>query len=459
VSLPERIIAGAAVYSADGDGTLVTMPFRKQSILGETTLLGAVNFRFNIALPPAACLGDASVPIGLSMAMAAGLPLEIIAPVSPSLLRQLPRYQEIHTTFFPDETVIPIHAEKRAEEPTQVPSGRGAFLSNGIDSLHCILDHRDEITHYVFIVGFEIWLKHSTYAARSVELAKTTAAKLGKPLIVVETNMFDFAHHYIPWPRDGHPLQASVGFLLSPLLQDIVIALDYPWRRLYRGPEHPVLYDQLRSDSFRLRGGSGRHGRQDKLRVLAQLPEWLPFLRVCWDLPADRLNCGSCEKCLRTMVGLTVENALHLCPSLPPLDLNILRQHRYSEKRIAFYEEMLEAAEHRPLPTEFVNALRHCVQCNQMDATVEKLRPYLAKLAGSKAYQTREKKLRDLFFDSIWKLDSTWVLKKLRRHSATYREDLKKILRKFHKPLFKRSLWKLRIEKWRQRWRKDRGSS
>ena len=77
--------------------------------------------------------------------------------------------------------------------------------------------------------------------------------------------------------------------------------------------------------------------RQQKVRRLSQSPEWLPHLRVCWDMPEDRLNCGKCEKCLRTMIGLSIEGASALCPVLPELKPEAVAQLTYASKSSSFY--------------------------------------------------------------------------------------------------------------------------
>ena len=436
-----EIIAGAPVYARDGEGTMVSLPYRRRSENGEVTLLGVVNLRFNIVLPEPAPSGNATLPLGLLVAMAAGLPLRMEAPVSPLLLENCDRFQEIHQSFFPDETIVPIRAEAAAVTQARPALGVGSFLSNGVDSLHTILARLDEITHFIFIIGFDIWLKHSEYAARSLAQARETAAKLGRPLIVVETNAFDFAHHYIPWPRDGHPLQAGIGFLLSPLLGKIIQALDFSYRRFEVSAEHPHLYEALCSEDFHIQPSCGKYTRQQKVRRLCQSPEWLPHLRVCWDMPEDRLNCGKCEKCLRTMIGLSIEGASALCPVLPELKPEAVAQLTYASKSSSFYFDMLREAEVSPhVSPELLRALRACVHRHQLEDLARKMLPLRHQLTGTRRYQQYEKKLRDPLFSLLQRIDEVWFWKKLRRHAGDFREDIRKVLRKSHKPLLKQGL-------------------
>ena len=63
--------------------------------------------------------------------------------------------------------------------------------------------------------------------------------------------------------------------------------------------------------------------RGEKLTFIKDSAVALDNLRVCFQVGHDRVNCGECEKCLRTMVGLYLEGALERCTTLPdeiPLD-------------------------------------------------------------------------------------------------------------------------------------------
>jgi hypothetical protein len=66
----------------------------------------------------------------------------------------------------------------------------------------------------------------------------------------------------------------------------------------------------------------GSAGRQAKMEAIAASPLALRWIDVCKDdHPGSELNCGNCEKCVRTMIGLHVLGALDRCPAFArPLD-------------------------------------------------------------------------------------------------------------------------------------------
>ncbi|MGH9443375.1 MAG: hypothetical protein ACRD16_14005, partial [Thermoanaerobaculia bacterium] len=63
--------------------------------------------------------------------------------------------------------------------------------------------------------------------------------------------------------------------------------------------------------------------RQQKLALLAEWPVGLANIRVCSasPIPEPYLNCGACEKCLRTRVGLLLLGRLKDAASFPPGDV------------------------------------------------------------------------------------------------------------------------------------------
>lgn len=64
--------------------------------------------------------------------------------------------------------------------------------------------------------------------------------------------------------------------------------------------------------------------RQQKLAVLAQWPAGLRNIRVCSasPIPEGFLNCGLCEKCIRTRIGLLLLGRLKDAVSFPPGEIS-----------------------------------------------------------------------------------------------------------------------------------------
>ncbi len=101
---------------------------------------------------------DPFVAAALLPAMLSGEPFEIVPPltVSPRLLEGLTELQEIHHRWNPVFQVVPVRAN--AAEGRPVNEGSIVFFSGGVDSTCTFLKRRDELTHLVFIQGFDFYV-------------------------------------------------------------------------------------------------------------------------------------------------------------------------------------------------------------------------------------------------------------------------------------------------------------
>ena len=80
-----------------------------------------------------------------------------------------------------------------------------------------------------------------------------------------------------------------------------------PGSRSVPGGELPLRITDLRAanpDATVVVHCAGRDTRLEKIRAISSEPLVQRHLRVCWKNVANHLNCGRCEKCVRTMLAL-----------------------------------------------------------------------------------------------------------------------------------------------------------
>jgi len=85
--------------------------------------------------------------------------------------------------------------------------------------------------------------------------------------------------------------------------------------------------------------------RMDKLRIVAGWDVALNNIRVCLANVPDRMNCGKCEKCVRTMLGLLAIGALDKAEAFVEDDVSPDLLSGFSitiRHREPFYRELLE---------------------------------------------------------------------------------------------------------------------
>ena len=214
--------------------------------------------------------------------------------------------------------------------------GRAApavFLSGGVDSLYVLRKNRLDLPRphpLSFRVGLHV-RAHSfvgglvdeasrnlfARARRSIERVAETE---GLSLLFVESNarLLDPDRSLFGFEGQSAHLAAAAHLFPGTLASAAVsasfdVADTVPWGT------HPLL-DPLYSSS----GVSIRHEghclrRMDRISELARWPLGLGCMQVCGSTPIDPalLNCGECEKCLRTMCELLAAGALDRAGAFP----------------------------------------------------------------------------------------------------------------------------------------------
>jgi hypothetical protein len=277
-------------------------------------------------------------------AMRIGEAMRVEGTVSPRLLASLPAIEGVFSGWFEGVQRIEVQAEPGLE-----PSGTGiaCFFSGGVDSYYSVLKHLNEIDALVFVHGFDIQPRHLALRARISAGLRRAAARLGKPLIEVETNVRGFSDRFSQWSEEYHgSALASVALLLSPQFSRFYIPSTFSPRYSAPWGSHKHL-DPLWSTEGTLIVHDGVEATRDqKASLLATSEVALQSVRVCWENRGGSYNCGRCEKCVRTMVNFRIAGALERCTAFPrPLDLSeVARLPIPDECARVFVEDNLEAA-------------------------------------------------------------------------------------------------------------------
>ena len=109
------------------------------------------------------------------------------------------------------------------------------------------------------------------------------------------------------------PALCAVAHALSGRLSRVTIGLDRDLPNLTPHGSHPLVEPNFSSLALTIRCHGLTMSRLEKARLVAGWPPALRNLRVC-NKPhlyeAGRLNCGECEKCIRTKLELLVAGVL-----------------------------------------------------------------------------------------------------------------------------------------------------
>ena len=296
----------------------------------------------------------------LNPAMRLGLPIRVRGAVPPGFLAVADIIQD-GMTHWPAKTtectrvpieVLPEPGSTQIDAAPAVAAGpdrRGVacFFSGGVDSFDAVLSNNDEITHLIYVHGFDTPLANKAMRRRNAQALRMAAAEMGKTLVEVETNLREFTATQTNWGMpSARSVQVGLSYLLSPQFRKIYIGADcsdywpgYPEVESARG----ACVDA--GDVQIVFHGRDRL-RQEKIAFLSRSEVAMRWLRVCWLNKGTTYNCGQCEKCLRTMIGLHLVGALDRCRTFDrPIELAALRRMVFPSGMAPFWEEIIQALE------------------------------------------------------------------------------------------------------------------
>lgn len=183
-------------------------------------------------------------------------------------------------------------------------------LSGGVDSTFTLLRHKNsdslsrfEISHGVFVHGFDIPSFDDDAAKRTSGTLRNLASRYGMKYSEVKTDLRDQLP--MTWGHAHGAALSSVLHLFSnheslgliPSAQAVDGVLT-PWGT------HPATDTFLGGEGLSIFHDGAGFSRYEKIRYLVRFPEISRQLRVCWSGENLSKNCASCEKCLRTMAAI-----------------------------------------------------------------------------------------------------------------------------------------------------------
>ncbi len=279
---------------------------------------------------PFATSADAWIVAGLMPSLRRGWDVHVSGGLSRRLAENVARIQEYcHAR---DERFGSGAATFDVAPAAPLATGRGVgcFFSGGVDSFYSLLKHELEITHLIFVHGFDIRLEDRALYARSLDGVRRVCAAFGKSLIEIETNLRSFSDPLIDWDDYHGAAGAFVAHLLSTHLRKVFFACGMTYDEWKPFGTNPFLLSLWSSEAMEFVGDGYEARRLQKIARVAESTVAMDVLRVCWENPEGAYNCGRCEKCLRTMVGLRMAGMLERCSAFDrTLNLDALARRPY----------------------------------------------------------------------------------------------------------------------------------
>lgn len=303
---------------------------------------------------------DFTLPLALTPAMRVARALRLPGPLSPRLLGASALIQEVFATWGAELEPVELAAPAYAPEPPPPGRGTATFFSGGVDSFHTLLRNVDEVTHLIFVRGFDFHRRVPAIHAPATETARRVARELGKELVEVDTDVHDFTNPILPWEYYLVAAMATVAHLLADRFERVLIAGEHSYSDLVPWGSQPLVDPLWSTEAVEIVHDGAASRRIEKIAYLAESELAMDVLRVCWQNSDGAYNCGRCEKCLRTMIGLHAADALGRCATLPSaIDPGaVAAMVLTNESDLGFARENRRALERRGTDAELVAALR-----------------------------------------------------------------------------------------------------
>lgn len=331
---------------------------------------------FRTAHSPVAGSGDPFVPAALLPAMRGKFDIDLACVTSEEIALAARRVQAIERAWHPSWGGVTLNAVGPKADPRRAPTGTvAAFFSGGVDSFYTLQKHRNEITHLIFVSGFDLPLQRSALRQLITRELHRTAEEIELPLIEVETNLREFSDGLsFSWEEQHGAGLAAVAHFLAPSFEKIYIPSSYALPFLFPYGSHPGLDPLWSSKSLQLIHDGIEATRFDKIGALSSWDAAVRNLRVCWQLVEGQYNCCRCRKCLWTMAFLRAHGVLERAASFPlPLDLRKLSEQGADATEHTYrLIQALAVVEQRGDDPALVDALRKAL--DRKDSLVSSLR-------------------------------------------------------------------------------------
>lgn len=301
----------------------------------------------------------------LPFAMHQQADLHIHGAVDQTLLENLEESVDAWTMWRPDlYRRIQISADQALTVTPDLSAGAALMYSGGVDANYALVAHKEallghrsrEIRTAVLVQGFDIPLLDERWFSVARQHARPILDYFSCPLTEVQTNWRSIC---VDWEMEHGFAIASVLHQLDSSYGAGLWAADEPYNReVIPWGSNSISNPLLSGGGFPIRCVGAGINRSAKTGVIGKIRCISDHLRVCWRHPDNGLNCGTCEKCVRTRLALQahgIHNTLAFGGDVgPELVANIVLANRI---QFELLQEVLHIPESQ-LPQPLKTALR-----------------------------------------------------------------------------------------------------
>lgn len=265
-----------------------------------------------------------------------------------------------HWYYGHENALVKIEAKEQASPLSQSKQRAGMLFSGGIDSLATLranrlnypLEHPGSIKDGLLVYGLEVYEEEKFHHV--LDSISEIARDAGITLIPVYTNIRSIG------PEDEGEFWSdfwlaqfmgaafsAIAHTFSKRLNRVMISSCHDIPNVVPYGSHPMINPNYSSTDLSIQHFGITLSRFDKTRLISDWDVALRHLRVCNRSLVYRpgvLNCGVCEKCLRTKIALLALGVLERTSAFADNEISPERVQttvRLSKPSVAFYKELL----------------------------------------------------------------------------------------------------------------------
>ena len=310
--------------------------------------------------------GDCGFPLALITSMVTGGDVLYEQPCSRLLIQNGEIIARLFREWFPRFAAPRCSFPTiRTESPPARTNRVGAFFTGGVDSFFSLLENQDEITDLVYVHGFDVKLDNLRFRKTVSSEVRAIAEHYGKTLIEVESDLKTYLTRRLRfhWRYSHGTALAVVLHALSQRLDKIYIASSHYYPDDVKWGSHPHLDRHWSSENIQVVHHGYWTGRVGKVHSIARDPFAIRRLRVCFENPGNKYNCGDCEKCLRTLTAMRIAGCIEQAASFAGVfDVEKLKRvDRFDPDLTDYYDQYSRAVDEASDP-ELSRVLREISQ-------------------------------------------------------------------------------------------------
>ena len=260
--------------------------------------------------------------------------IQVTDTVSPELVQGLNTVMSWMRRWFRPHHSLPKLEVRPEPSPLRMKPERraGSFFSGGVDSLatlrwnrvHFPASHPGSIREGLLVFGLEIETDEAF--ALALEANRALAADADLALVPIFTNIRRLDEDWDFYRNEFQgAILAAIAHALAGRLRSISIAATYDIANLGPWGSHPAIDTNFSTHRLTVHHDGVWLSRLDKLKLLLDWPTALKRMRVCNETAgynSEALNCGRCEKCVRTILELMALGAFDRADAFQKRDLS-----------------------------------------------------------------------------------------------------------------------------------------